>query len=552
MKNLITYLFISFVFTQCISVKSQTSQQTEISTKKKSTLIVGIVIDQMRYDYLIKFYNKYGEGGFKKLMNNGYHLENVHYNYIPTYTAVGHTSIYTGTTPINHGIIGNNWYDKFEKKSIYCVDDINYETVGATNGGQKSPYRMITTTVTDQLRLAQNMRGKTIGIAIKDRSSILPAGHTANAAYWFEGNDEGKFISSTFYLNDLPNWVNEFNNSGKANNYLNQTWNTYYDISSYTETLPDNNEYEGIFKGKETPTFPYDLSELRKSNNNFDLLKAVPFGNSITTDFTIAALEGENLGKGEFTDFLAVSYSSPDYIGHQFGINAKEIEDNYIRLDKDLERLINYLDKEIGAANYTLFLTADHAAVPVPAYLNSLKIPAGYFDNNEFKNFVNELCLKLYDSNEIVENISNYQLFLNKETLNKLNLDIKKVSQELANELINFKSVYKTVTAHTLQTTSFTSGILQTLQNGFNQKLSGDVFIVPYPATISYSKTGTTHGSGYVYDTHVPLIFYGNGIKNGKSNAYYSIIDIAPTLSSLLQITEPNGCTGSTILEVLE
>jgi predicted AlkP superfamily pyrophosphatase or phosphodiesterase len=552
MKKLFAFLFIGFLFTHCTSVKSQISQEPTIIQNNKPTLIVGVVIDQMRYDYLIKFYNKYGGGGFKRLMNDGYHLENVHYNYIPTYTAVGHTSIYTGTTPVNHGIIGNNWYDKIEKKSIYCVDDSNYKTVGALKGGEKSPYRMVTTTVTDQLRLAQNMRGKTIGIALKDRSSILPAGHTANAAYWFEGNDEGKFISSTFYMNELPNWVTQFNNSGKANSYLNLTWDTYYDISTYTESLSDNNEFEGTFKGKETPTFPYNLAELRKNNDNYDLLKAVPFGNSITTDFSIATLEGEQLGKGEFTDFLAISYSSPDYIGHQFGINAIEIEDNYIRLDKDIERLINYLDKEIGAENYTLFLTADHAAVPVPAYLNTLKIPAGYFDSKAFKTYVNDLCLKLYNSDKIVENISNYQLFLNRETLNMLNLDIEKVSQQLADELINYTSIYKTVTARTLQTTSFTSGILQTLQNGYNQKLSGDVFYVPYPATISYSKTGTTHGSGYVYDTHVPLIFYGNGIKKGKSNAYYSIIDIAPTLSSLLQITEPNGSTGNTILEVLE
>lgn len=552
MKKLISILFFSFLLLLNSNVKSQNNVQKPNSNTKKPTLVIGIVVDQMRYDYLIKFYNKYGTGGFKRLMNEGYNLENTHYNYIPTYTAVGHTSIYTGTTPMNHGIIGNNWYDKFEKKSIYCVDDENYKTVGSENGGQKSPSRMVTTTITDQLRLAQNMQGKTIGIAIKDRSSILPAGHTANAAYWFEGNDEGKFISSTFYINELPNWVIKFNNSGKANNYLNQTWNTYYDINTYTETITDNNEFEGVFKGKETPTFPYNLAELRKTNGNFDLLKAVPFGNSITTDFAIAALEGEQLGKGKFIDFLAISYSSPDYIGHQFGTDAKEIEDNYIRLDKELERLLNYLDAEIGIENYTLFLTADHAAVQVPAYLKSLKIPAGYFDNKEFKSFIDEICLKLYNSDKIIENYSNYQIFLNKDVLNDLKLDVETVSQQLADEIINYKNVYKTVTAHTLQTTSFNYGILQTLQNGYNQKLSGDVLIALKPAIISYSKTGTTHGSGFTYDTHVPLIFYGNGIKNGKSDAYYLITDITPTIASLLQITEPNGCTGNTILEVLK
>ena len=566
MKKLFILIFLSAILAQCIAIKSKSTTSTSpTSTQKAITvnpitnnetvppkLVVGIVVDQMRYDYLIRFYTKYGERGFKRLMENGYNLENVHYNYIPTYTAVGHTSIYTGTTPTNHGIISNDWYDKYEKKSIYCVDDDNYKTVGANSGGNKSPHRMVTTTVTDQLKLAQNSKGKTIGIAIKDRSAILPAGHTANAAYWFEGGDEGKFITSTFYMNELPNWVKQFNNSGKATTYLNETWNTYYDISTYTETLPDNNEFEGLFKGKTTPTFPYNLAELRKLNGNYDLLKAVPSGNTITTDFAEAAIIGENLGKSDYTDFLAISYSSTDYVGHKFGVNAKELEDTYIRLDKELERLIDFLDKEIGENKYTIMLTADHAAVQVPSYLNSLKIPGGYFNTKKFKSFVNEITVKYFNSNEIVENISNYQLFLNKEKLQELNLNVHEVSQILADEIINFESVYKTVTAHTLQTTSFNSGILQILQKGYNQKLSGDVLLIPYPSTISRSKTGTTHGSGYAYDTHVPLLFYGNGIKKGKSAHYYPIVNIAPTLSNLLKITEPNGSTGKTILEVLK
>jgi len=561
MKKLLILSLVSFTLIQCIAIKaeSNTTSTTEITTKTQPKiyetnpkLIVGIVVDQMRYDYLVKFYNKYGEGGFKRLMNNGYNLKNVHYNYIPTYTAVGHTSIYTGTTPVNHGIISNNWYDKYLKKSIYCVDDDNYQTVGAISGGNKSPHRMLTTTITDQLKLAQNMNGKTIGVAIKDRSSILPAGHTADAAYWFEGGDEGKFMTSTFYMDKTPNWVTNFNNSGKANSYLNETWDTYYNINTYTETLPDNNNFEGTFKGKETPTFPYNLKELRKLNDNYSLIKAVPAGNTITTDFAEAAILGENLGKGEFTDFLAISYSSTDYVGHQFGVNAKELEDTYIRLDKDLERLLNFLDTEVGQNNYTIFLTADHAAVQVPAYLNSLKIPGGYFETSKFKEFVNEITLEYFNSDQLVENISNYQVFLNKQKLKELKLDTKIVSQKIADEILNFDNVYKTVTAHTLQTTSFTSGILKTLQNGYNQKFSGDILFIPNPSTISHSKTGTTHGSGYAYDTHVPLIFYGARISKGSSNSYYPIVDIAPTLASFLNISEPNGSTGNVILEVLK
>ena len=559
MKKIFLLLIVGLTLTQCIAIKSETTTVTPvditISNEIEQTnpkLIVGIVVDQMRYDYLVKFYNKYGEGGFKRLMKDGYNLKNVHYNYIPTYTAVGHTSIYTGTTPSNHGIISNDWYNKYEKKSVYCVDDNIYKTVGAISGGNKSPHRMLTTTLTDELRLSQNMQGKTIAIALKDRSAILPGGHTANAAYWFEGGDEGKFISSTYYLNQLPGWVNEFNNSGKANSYLNENWNTYYDISTYTETLPDNNDYEGLFKGKTTPTFPYDLAELRKTNGNFSLIKAIPAGNSITADFVKAAIIGENLGKSKATDFLAVSFSSTDYVGHQFGTDSKELEDTYIRLDKDLESLLIFLDKEVGKNNYTLFLTADHAAVPVPAYLNSLKIPGGYFNKAAFKQFVNEITLKYFNSTDVVEDISNYQIFLNKEKIEALKLNAIEVSQVIADKILNFENVYKTITAHTLQTTTFSSGLLQTLQNGYNQKLSGDILYIPNPSTISYSKTGTTHGSGYSYDTHVPLLFYGKGIKTGSSQIFYPIIDIASTVTSLLNITEPNGNTGKPIIEVLK
>ncbi|WP_111709456.1 alkaline phosphatase PafA [Lutibacter citreus] len=561
MKKIFALLITSIILVQCIAIKAESNPTTTIekqettlnkTNSKSPKLVIGIVVDQMRYDYLIRFYNKYGEGGFKRLMNKGYNLNNVHYNYIPTYTAVGHTSIYTGTTPTNHGIISNNWYDKYEKKSIYCVDDDSYETIGAKTGGKKSPHRMLTTTILDQLRLSQNMNGKSIGISIKDRSAILPAGHTANAAYWFEGGNVGKFITSSFYMDKLPSWVDKFNNSGVANNYLEKTWNTYYDINSYNESIIDDNNFEKPFKGKSAPSFPYNLSELRKVNGNYDLLKAVAFGNDFTTDFAKATILGENLGKSKYTDFLAISFSSTDYVGHRFGVDSKEIEDTYIRIDKNIEDLINFLNTEIGSDNYTLFLTADHAAVQVPSYLKTLKIPGGYFDNAAFKKYVNSITFKHFNSENIVENISNNQLFLNTKIITDLNLDILKVEQVLVDEIINFTNVYKSVSGHTLQATSFNSGVLQKLQNGYNQKRSGNILFVPKPTTISYAHVGSTHGSGYSYDTHVPLIFYGNGIKQGSSDKDYPIVDIAPTLASFLKIEQPNGTSGKTITEVLE
>ena len=529
------------------------SYKPKEKTTSKPKLVIGIVVDQMRYDYLTRYANRYGEGGFNRLLKNGFSLENAHFNYIPTYTAVGHASVFSGTTPDNHGIISNNWYDKELKKSIYCVDDTRYKTVGNSGThGQKSPFRLYTTTIADQLHLAQNMKGKTIGISIKDRSAILPVGHTANAAYWYDGKNYNTFISSTFYMNKLPKWVSNFNKNNKADDYLNTPWKTLYDIKTYENSISDDNIFEGKFKGQEKPTFPKDLKTLRKKNGNYSLLKAIPAGNTLTADFAKAAIIGENLGKSNYTDFLTVSFSSTDYIGHKYGVAAIETEDTYLRLDKDLADFFQFLDTQVGKDNYTLFLTADHAAVHVPAYLQSLKIPAHYFDIKNLKKFILEKTKKYFNSNELVENVSNYQIFLNKEKIEALGFTKNAVAQRLADEVINFKGIYKAVTARTLQTTHFSDGILNSLQNGYNQKFSGDVLMIPNPATLIYSKQGTSHGSGYSYDTHVPVIFYGNGIKKGASTKKYDIIDIAPTISNLLKIEAPNGTSGKIIDEVLK
>ena len=542
-----------FIFFLLVSAFSSIGCKSQEIKQQKPKLVIGIVIDQMRYDYLTRYIDRYSEDGFKRLLKNGFSIENAYYNYIPTYTAVGHASIYTGTTPDNHGIISNNWYDKFLKKSIYCVDDNNYKTVGNSGDrGRKSPFRMHTTTVTDQLHLAQNMNGKTIGIAIKDRSAILPAGHTANGAYWFDGGKNGQWISSTFYMDSLPKWVTDFNNSGKANGYLENPWNTLYDINTYTNSIIDDNVFEGKFKGETTTSFPHNIPHLRAKNGDFDILKGIPSGNSFTADFTKAAIIGEKLGKGKFTDFLTVSFSSTDYIGHQFGPASKEIEDTYLRLDKDLADLLAFLDKQVGQNNYTVFLTADHAAVDVPAYLQSLKIPAHYFDVKKFRQNVLAITKKYFNSIELIENISNYQIFLDKQKIESLGLDKNTVAEKLVEEVITLEGIYKAVTAKTLQTSRFTDGIMNSLQNGYNQKFSGDVMLIPYPATLTRGRTGTSHGSGYSYDTHIPMIFYGNGIKKGISKKRYEIIDIAPTIANLLKIEDPNSSTGKIIDEALK
>ncbi|MFI8605927.1 alkaline phosphatase PafA [Cellulophaga baltica] len=558
-KNSAVGLFTAFMCFTSVAVLAQRKSKKDKEEKTVITapfvrpkLVVGIVVDQMRYDYLTRFYDQYGDGGFKRLMNEGFNCKNNHFNYAPTYTGPGHASVYTGTTPATHGIIGNNWYDKQIDKEVYCVSDATYSSVGTTSdAGQVSPFQNAVTTVTDELRLHTQMRGKVIGIALKDRGAVLPAGHTANAAYWFHGKDEGRWITSSFYRTDLPKWVLDFNASGKATSYK-KPWNTLKSIDSYVESGTDDNAYEGKFKGEVNSSFPHDIPALWEENGQYDLIKATPYGNSLTADFAIAALDGENLGADAITDFLAVSFSSTDYVGHMYGVNSKEVEDTYLHLDADLERLLTTLDDKVGVGAYTVFLTADHAAVDVPTYLKDQKIPAGYTDSKAVKEKFAAFLKYTYGTEDIVKNISNSQVFLDYKIVKNLDLELREVEEQIANEFMSYGIYERVFTAQQMLENNYTYGVPYIIQNGYNPQRSGDVMLVLKPNYIQYGTTGSTHGSPYKYDTHVPLLFFGQGIKQGATVAPTEIPDIAPTIATMLGIAFPNGTTGKPIAEVLK
>ena len=522
--------------------------------QQKPKLVVGIVVDQMRYDYLTRYWDKYGDGGFKKMINEGYNCKNANYNYMPTYTGPGHASIYTGTTPENHAIISNTWYDKVLKSNTYCAGDMSVSTVGSTTkNGMMSPKKMLGTTITDELKLATTNKGKVIGMSIKDRGAILPAGHNADAAYWYDGGNVGKWISSTFYMKELPQWVQKVNEKNNSNKYLNSKWETLLPIEKYTESIADNNSYEGRFKTEAAPIFPHDLAALRDSNYNYSLIKSTPFGNTILKELALAAIEGEELGKDEFTDFLAVSFSSPDYIGHQYGPMSIEIEDTYLRLDKDLEEILTYLEKNFGKDDVLVFLTADHGVVNVPQYLIDNNMPGGYFDNGKLTRDLKRHLKLEYNTDSIVDNISNYQVFLNHQFINGKNWNISAIENAIAQFILTQKGVSKVVTASSLKATEFNEGVLANAQRGFNQVRSGDVLYVLESGWVPAGyHTGTTHGSPYNYDTHVPLLWYGHGVKKGASDAFVVIPDIAATVAAILEIQPPNACTGKPIQELIK
>ena len=511
-------------------------------------LVVGIVVDQMRFDYLYKYWNKFGDGGFKKLVNDGYQCKNLQYNYVPTYTGPGHSSIYTGTTPARHGIISNDWFNRETNSGIYCTDDKSVKTVGSSTEkvGQMSPRNLLSTTVGDELRVASMLKSRVYGIALKDRAAILPAGHIANAAYWFDG-ESGNWVSSSFYGNTLPDWITRFNKQQKAMTYLNQNWKPLLPIEQYTESLADKTPYETPYKGTTSVTFPYDLKKLMVDNGGQNLIRSTPFGNSFTNDFTLELIKKEKLGQGNFTDMLCVSFSSTDYVGHQFGTDAVETEDVYLRLDADLKILLDSLEATIGKENLLVFLSADHGGATVPSYLMDLHAPGGYMN---YEPVESELKTWLKTQTGIDSNIIgifNDQVYLNETALKANGTNISETELLVADWLLSVKGIHSSITASDLRRNEFTTGTNHFIQKGFHPKRSGNVIITLEPNWMEYHQTGTTHGSPYSYDTRVPMLWYGWKIEHGESVLPYFIEDIAPTISWMLNIPFPNATSGNPI-----
>jgi hypothetical protein len=546
-------LFIVFL---CILSLHALAQKKEINRPK---LVIGIVADQMRWDYLYRFQSQYGKGGFNRLLNKGFSFENVMINYSPSVTAIGHATIYTGSVPAIHGVTGNTWVDVATGKRVYCVGDSTASAVGIQAekeilaseegevSGQMSPANLLTTTVTDELRLATNFRSKVIGVSLKDRAAIIPAGHTANIAYWFD-DVSGKFISSTYYAKELPVWANEFNNAKIPDQLVANGWNTLRPIESYKQSSADFVPWEGRFIKEKKSEFPHDLSLAYNASKG--TIRSTPFGNTLTLEFAKRALEGHDLGMGLETDFLTINLASTDYVGHMYGPNSVEIEDVYARLDKDLEVFFDYLDKKIGKNNYLIFLTADHGGAHVPAFLEENKIPAGNLNNNVLRKAVNIELSKQFGEKELVSSILNHRIHFNWSKIKDFN-QYNQIKRAVISQLEQIKGVQMVVDMENIGARAVPEPLKTMLVNGFNKQRSGPLVIVPEPGWITGRKVGTTHGVWNAYDTHIPLVFMGWKIKPGKSNQVHGMTDIAPTLAALLKIQMPNGCVGKPLIEVL-
>lgn len=532
------------------AVAQPTSTSSEAARRPK--VIVGITVDQMRYDYIERYWNDYSEGGFKRLVREGFFCRNLHYNYLPTKTGPGHASIFTGTTPAVHGILANDWYMRSLGRTINCVEDTAVKGVGsASHYAKRSPNNMLSTTIGDELKLFTNNRSRVFGVAHKDRGSILPAGRTADAAYWMM-SDSGNFVSSTWYMNDLPKWVKDFNSSGKADAYMNQTWDLSRDVSIYDESMEDNNAHEVPFEGTLRPVFPYKLSELASANLGYEMIKETPFGNTITLDFAKALMENEQVGKGEFTDMICISFGSLDLIGHRFGIHSMEMQDGFLRLDKDIEDLLNYLDKNYGKDNYLLFLSADHGGHPTPSFMEKKHGAYGYWKSSAMEFKVDEMLDKKYGAGTWVSYDSHYQLFLNRKLIAEKGLNLEAIQDEVAAMLLEYPEVQMVFTAHELSKFNGTYPMRQMIERGYSQKYSADVVYVLKTGYMEYGLRGTDHGTGSSNDTHVPAIFFGFGVNKGESYVPHAITDIAPTVTSICKLPMTSGCTGEPIIEVFK
>lgn len=546
MKVIISLLII-FSFPNIIEAQKKVMPSNIIDRPK---IVVGIVIDQMRWDYLYRYYNRYSTGGLKRIINKGFSFENTLLPYVPTYTAVGHTTIYTGGIPATHGMVGNNWFDKGSNKNVYCTDDSTVQGVGNNDvSGKMSPKNMWATTITDELRLSNNFESKVIGIALKDRGAILPAGHSANAAYWYD-EKTGKWITSNYYMQQLPDWVNVFNAKDEPGNMMKKDWNTLYPINTYTQSTADNQDYELALSGLTSPVFPHKLSTV--GSVKYSTFKYTPYAATYTFNFAKAAIENEKLGSGKATDFLTVSISSTDYMGHSFGPNSIEAEDTYLRLDKDIADFLNYMDAKIGINNYLVFLSADHGAAHVPAFLKEHKIDAGVFSDLAINQQLNKIVEDSFGIKQTILSVQNYQVYIDVRSIKNNSKDISAVKNLIIQTLKNLPFITNVFETDKMNDITLAEPLKTMLINGYTPTRSGDIQFIVKPGYFDGGKKGTTHGLWNPYDAHIPLLFYGWSIKPGKTNRETYMTDIAPTLAAMLHIQMPSGSVGKVLGEVVK
>ena len=537
-----------------VSVFFQMSGQGAYLPPEKPRLVIGIVVEQLKFDQLEKFRDRLGENGIKKLINEGTYFKNASFEYMLTQSAPGHATISTGTEPSYHGITSDYWYLPLKNELIYCTKDINVNPVGGSyESGLHSPVNLQASTFSDELKMATNRNAKVFSVGLKEASVILSAGHSADGAYWFD-NTTGTWMSSTYYIKALPGWITDFNAMKYSDSYLNGIWNLLRPAKDYADCLIDSNNFEAGFNS--VNYFPYDLKKLKSKGvsnlrNDYSLLRETPFGNSLTTNLAIRLIEKERLGKDDVTDYLSICYSSTDNIGHRFGPSSVEMGDAILRLDDEIKNLLTFLNDSIGKKNVLIYFTSAHGISEIPAVLEKNRIPAGYFKQNQALQLLRSYLNAIYGEGAWVKGYSERQIFLNRTLIEDARLSLDEVQKKVARFLVQFNGVAAAYPYSAFEANDFGNGNLKRIVNNFNPQRSGDVIITLNPGWVENEEDFVTnHNSPYEYDTHVPLIWYGWTVNKLIVTRQVNMTDIAATLSALCRVPYPNACTGQPMFEL--
>jgi len=545
------FLFIFIVLVSLFG--SVFSQQRMSIPSERPKLIIEIIVSQMRYDYIHRYWDKFGEDGFKLLVNEGAFCKNARYNYLLTQSYPGIATIATGSNPMVHGVISNKWYGKSNGVQVDAVADDKMNTVGGSFfSGKFSPKNVITSTFGDELNLYDPL-SKVIGVSLDAGSAILSTGHNPTGSYWFD-TEKGNWVTSSFFMSELPAWADTFNTKKFAKLYAEREWSASKPINTYDEA--DTNKVkvpevkkklidklktmlDGVIQ-KKSPTLSY-----------LPMLES-PYGNLLAKDFAIASIAGENLGADEHTDLLTLTFSVNRNIGLKYGPQSIEVEDTYIKLDKELAHFLKFLNETVGRENILVVLTSDQGIASTPAYLEKSKIPGGYFDPNKAMALLGSYLKAIYGQGNWVTTYNEKQIYLNHRIIEDSNLKLAEVQQKIADFMLEFSGVSNAITSSTLQSSNFTTGIFEKFQNSYNQRRSGDIILNFEPGWVESNGSITSGNSAYSYDVHVPLIWYGWKVKRRSILSPVNMTDISPTLSTLLGITWPNGATGNPIRELIE
>jgi predicted AlkP superfamily pyrophosphatase or phosphodiesterase len=492
---------------------------------------VLIVIDQFRYDYLTRFRAEY-TGGFDRLMKTGAFFSNAYFQHFPTVTAVGHGTVLTGATPSVSGIINNEWFDTDTGARVTSVYDPKVRLLGGSGGAGASPHRLMVSTVGDELKMSGKSPSKVIGVSYKDRAAILPPGHMADGAYWFD-DKTGSFVSSTFYFEDLPAWVKEFNSAGRSRQYSNREW------KSLSQSAGNGN-------GQVLKKLPE-----AGSPGYFDALESSPFGNELLTGFAERAIEAERLGTRGATDLLTVSFSSNDHLGHEVGPDSVEVREMSLQTDRVIGDFFRFLDGKIGLDNILVVLTGDHGVAPLPETMAARKMPGGRLSDKVALNAVQSALTARFGEGDWIRFGSYGTFYFNGDLIRQKNLKASEVHETAAAALLKIPQVFRVYTREQLIAGQvLPDQVGRRVLNGFHVARGGDVIALLNPYWM-FSGHGTTHGSAFHYDSHVPLIFMGPGVKPGRYDQNVALNDLAPTLAAMLDVETPSGSSGRVLTEML-